>query len=178
MVNLGKRIMVMGSSGSGKSTMARQLGEALGLPVVHGDTLSYQPGWVQTPRDELERTFRAVAAQREWVIDGNYRKRAFEYRFERADTVIFLDFNRFTCLYRVFKRRVMYHNKTRPDMGKGCNERITWWLAKWIWTYPKRTRGSVIAWLGEIKPPKQVYHLKGSRAVREFLREIKKGGCD
>jgi len=176
-MKLGDRIMVMGSSGSGKSTLARQLGEALGLPVTHMDALSWQPGWVETPKDEFAAQVLAAVNEPAWVIDGNYRKWAFDERFERADTVIFLDFNRCTCLLRAFKRRIMYHNKTRPDMGKGCNERITWWLIGWIWGYPKRTRGSVIAWLGEIKPPKQVYHLKGNRAVRKFLGEIEMGGC-
>jgi len=171
-MDLGKRVMVMGSSGSGKSTMARRIGELTGLPVVHSDALSWQPGWVETPKDELEQMIREAAAQPEWVIDGNYRKRAFEDRFERANSVVFLDFNRVVCLWRVTKRRVMYHNKTRPDMGEGCNERLTWWLVKWVWTYPKRTRRSMLAWLAEIPPPKQVYHLKGNRAVKKFLAEL------
>jgi len=171
-MNLGSRIMVMGSSGSGKSTMAQRLGELTGLPVTHLDTLSWRPGWVEAPKDEFERELRAVIAQPEWVIDGNYQKWALNERLERADTVIFLDFNRYTCLYRAFKRRVMFHGKSRPDMTEGCKERITWWLVKWIWGYPRRTRGKTLAWLAGIAPPKQVFHLKGSRAVRRFLEKF------
>jgi len=43
----------------------------------------------------------------------------------------------------------------------------------WIWGYPKRARGKTIAWLAEIQPPKQVFHLKGNRAVKQFLNECK-----
>ena len=169
---IGQRIMVMGSSGSGKSTMAKKLGALTGLPVTHLDTLSWRPGWVEAPKGELEAKLAEVIAQPEWIIDGNYSKHLRAERLARADTVIYLDFSRYTCLYRAFKRLFMYHGKTRPDIGAGCPERITWWLVKWIWTYPKR-KGPVLAWLAEIQPPKRVYHLKGNRAVRRFLEEAR-----
>jgi len=170
-MDLGQRIMVIGSSGSGKSTMAKRLGEITGLPVIHMDTIYWQPGWVATPADEVHERAIAAADRPAWVFDGNHSK-SRDYRMERADTVIYLDFNRFTCLLRAFKRRIMYAGKTRPDMGEGCNERLTWWLITWIWGYPKRARGKTLEWLSTIGPPKQVYHLKGNRAVRDFLRSL------
>jgi len=171
-MDLGSRIMVMGSSGSGKSTIAKRLGELTGLPVVHLDSISWLPGWVEAPKDQFEQRLREIVQSEAWIIDGNYRSWALAERLERADTIIFLDFSRTICLLRAFKRRIMYHGKTRPDMGEGCNERITWWLVKWIWGYPKRARGSTLEWLAEIEPPKQVYCLKGNHAVRDFLRSL------
>ena len=168
----GKRVMILGSSGSGKSTMAQRLGERTGLPVTHLDSISWLPGWVEAPKDEFDKKLREIVRGDAWIIDGNYRKWALDERLERADTVIFLDFNRYVCLLRAFKRRIMFHGKTRPDMGEGCNERITWWLVKWIWGYPKRARGSTLEWLAEIQPPKRVYILKGNRAVTRFLSEV------
>ncbi|MDL2203738.1 hypothetical protein QQF51_13830 [Brucella intermedia] len=50
-----KRIMIIGGAGSGKSSLARALGDITGLPVVHIDTLYWQPGWVMQPRDEIGR---------------------------------------------------------------------------------------------------------------------------
>ena len=47
-----KKILVIGSGGSGKSTFSRRLGEKLGLPVVHLDQLYWRPGWVETPKVE------------------------------------------------------------------------------------------------------------------------------
>jgi len=170
-MNLGQRIMVMGSSGSGKSTMARTLGERLSLPAVHCDTLLFHPGWVARPNDEVDANIRAAADQPKWVIDGNY-SRTQDYRLERADTVILLQMNRWLCLWRAIKRRVKYHGKSRPCMTEGCNERITWWLIKWIvWNYPRKHLRS-LAWLAEIPPTKQVFHLKGRRAVKKFLAKL------
>ena len=49
-MNLGKRIIILGSAGSGKSTLATKLGEITGIPVIHLDRLFWNPGWVETPR--------------------------------------------------------------------------------------------------------------------------------
>ena len=171
-MNLGKRIMVMGSSGSGKSTMAKRLGEATGLPVTHLDSISWLPGWVEAPKEAFAEKLREIVQGEAWIIDGNYRSWALDERLERADTIIFLDFSRYTCLLRAIKRRIMYHGKTRPDMGEGCPEKLDKWLVRWIWGYPKRSRGKTLAWLAEIQPPKQVIHLKGNRAVKKFLHGL------
>jgi adenylate kinase family enzyme len=47
-----KRILVIGSSGSGKSTFARRLGELLSLEVIHLDRLFRSSGWIETPKNE------------------------------------------------------------------------------------------------------------------------------
>jgi len=164
--------MILGSSGSGKSTMAQRLGECTGLPVVHLDSISWQPGWVEAPKDEFAEKLREIVRGEAWIIDGNYRKWALNARLERADTVIFLDFSRYTCLFRAIRRWIKYYGQTRPDMGEGCPEKIDMWLIKWIWGYPKRARGSTLEWLAEIQPPKRVYILKGNRAVKKFLNDM------
>ena len=169
-MHLGSRIMVMGSSGSGKSTMATRLGEITGLPVVHLDRLSWNPGWVATPDDIMKQKVEEAADQPAWIIDGNYSA-SRGYRLERADAVIFLDFSRYTCLFRALKRWLRNIGKTRYDLGEGCPEKIDMWLVKWIWGYPKRSRGRTLTWLATVQQPKRVYHLKGKRAVKRFLLE-------
>ena len=170
-MDLGKRIMVIGSSGSGKSTMAKRLGERTGLPVIHMDAIYWQPGWVATPADEVYERATAAADRPAWVFDGNHSK-SRDYRMERADTVIYLDFSRFTCVWRVLKRWIRNYGKTRPDMGEGCPEKIDLDFLKFVWGHSPRLRKSVPPWLATIQPPKQVYHLKGNRAVRDFLRSL------
>jgi len=164
-MNLGNRILVMGSSGSGKSTMARKLGEQLKLPVVHIDTLYWQPGWVLNSKEARTQAIQAAAEQPAWVFDGNKW-------LTQADTVIFIDINRFVCLWRVLKRWVKYYGKTRPDMTEGCLEKIDLDFLVYIWTWQRRKRRKILTWLSEFAPPKQAIHLKGRRAVQKFLAQL------
>jgi adenylate kinase family enzyme len=66
------------------------------------------------------------------VIDGNYSKLYLERRLEEADRIILILFNRFSFLYRVTKRYLKYRNKTRPDMGQGCNEKLDLEFIMWV----------------------------------------------
>ena len=113
------KIMIIGFSGCGKSTLARRLGAALGIEPLHFDTIHWLPGWTESSDEyKTERVQKELEKDR-WIIEGSYRRILWKERIDAADTIIFLDFNRFLCLYRVIKRRIMYAGKTRPDMGAG-----------------------------------------------------------
>jgi len=126
-----QRIAIIGSAGTGKSTMAQWLGELTGLSVIHLNTLYWRPGWVATPDKEWEALVEEIASQKEWITDGNY-VRTMEPRLERADTVVFLDFSRVVCLWRVFKRWLRYRGRSRPDMAPDCPENLSWEFVRWI----------------------------------------------
>ncbi|MCL2409162.1 MAG: topology modulation protein [Oscillospiraceae bacterium] len=169
---LGKRIMVLGSSGSGKSTLASTLGKITGIEVIHIDRLFWNPGWVETPDDELDQKIKAVASGDSWIIDGNY-SRTLDFRLERADSIIFIDFSRYFCIFRVLKRRIKYHGKTRDDLGEGLPEKVDRAFLAWIWNWPKRSRGKTlekIAASGKI-----VYILKSRKDVRLFVKRARAG---
>ncbi len=102
--------------------MARFIANKIGTTPTHLDSLHWLPGWVEnTPEIESE-TLQNVLNQDKWVIDGNYSKVLYDKRLELADTIIFLDFNRFLCFKRILKRYFNYKGRTREDMGKGCDE--------------------------------------------------------
>ena len=134
-----ERIMIIGCGGAGKSTLARQLGEKLGLPVVHLDQLFWRPGWVNVSREEFDSLHREALAQERWIMDGNF-DRTMDERIKRCDTAIYLDFSRFACLMGVCKRVLTTYGKVRPDMGEGCPERIDWEFLKWVWDFNKNKR--------------------------------------
>lgn len=167
---LGKRIMILGSSGSGKSTLALKLSQITGIPVVHLDRLLWNPGWVQTPQDEYGKKVNEAALEESWIIEGNNSK-TLDFRLQRADCVIFLDFNRFFCIYRIFKRRIKNHGKTRPDMTEGCPEKIDLEYLRFVWNFPKRFRKTALE--KACNSGKAFYHLKSRRQVAKFIEKAR-----
>lgn len=118
-----QRILVIGSPGAGKSTLAHTLARRTGLPLHHLDKLFWLPGWVERDRDEGRAELTGVLAQQRWIIDGNYGS-TLPMRLQRADMVIWLDYPTRLCLGRVLKRWWQYRGRARPDMTEGCPERL------------------------------------------------------
>ena len=164
-----KRVIIIGCGGAGKSTLARQLGEKLDIPVVHLDKLFWRPNWVQVSEEEFDALHRAALAEDQWIMDGNFN-RTMPERLARCDTVIYLDFSRFACLLGVLKRVLTTYGKVRPDMGEGCPERIDWEFLKWVWNFNHNKRERYYRMLREVDHA-QVFILKNRSAVRRFLEE-------
>jgi hypothetical protein len=100
---LGPRIAIVGSTGSGKTTLAQQLAQALHLPHVELDALYWGPGWTETPRDEFRQRVRSALDGSSWVTDGNYGK-ARDIIWERATDLIWLDYSLPLIWSRLFRR--------------------------------------------------------------------------
>lgn len=164
-----KKILVIGSSGAGKSTFARRLGERTGLKVIHLDRLYWKPNWVETTdKDVWKKVVREALAGEAWIIDGNYGG-TMEMRLEKCDTVIFLDLPRALCVYRILKRVALYRPGARPDMADGCDERFDWEFIKWVWNYPSRSKPKVEALLKRCENEKKIIRLKSRREIESFL---------
>ena len=164
-----RRILIVGSGGAGKSTLATQIGERLNLPVIHLDAHYWRCEWAETVQ--------AFVEQDAWVMDGNYGG-TLDQRLETADTVIFLDLPRMLCLFRVVKRRVMYHGRTRPDMTEGCPERLDAEFLKWIWNYPRDNRPRLLSKLEAVGVTARVVVLRSRSEVQQFVNELAPGSPD
>ena len=166
-----ERIIIIGCGGAGKSTLARQLGEKTGLPVVHLDQIFWSPGnWQHLDKETFDALLMAEMEKPQWILDGNYN-RTMERRLEKCDTVIYLDFNRFICLAGWMKRVITNWGKARADMAPGCNEWFDPEFAKWIWNFNNQKRAMYLSLLSHLKD-KKVYVLKNRREVRRFLSQI------
>lgn len=165
-----ERIMIIGCGGSGKSALARQLGEKTGLPVVHLDKLFWNPGWVSVTREEFDRRHEAALEEDRWIIDGNF-DRTMAHRIERCDTVIYLDYSRMACLLGVLKRILTTYGTVRPDMGEGCPERIDWEFLKWVWDFNKNKREKNYRLLSEVEGV-TVHIFRNRRQLRHFLETL------
>lgn len=166
-----RRVLVIGSGGSGKSTFSRSLGERLGLEVIHLDKEYWRPGWVEPTKEEWRLAVERLCARESWVMDGNYSG-TLDLRLEACDTVIFLDLPRAVCVWRVLKRALMYRNSTRPDMAEGCRESFNPKFLHWVWTYSSRRRPKILARLREVAADKCVVRLRSDVEVERFLAGV------
>ena len=166
-----KRIMIIGSGGAGKSTFARQLGEVLHIPVHHLDAFYWKPGWIPTPNEEWDMFQEELVSNEQWIIDGNYG-RTLDIRMKQADVIILLDFSRWVTVYRVIKRRIMYHGKTRPDLNKECPESLDFEFIKWVWNFRKARVPGIIEKLGKYKG-KRIIIVKSPKDLRHLLEQVK-----
>jgi adenylate kinase family enzyme len=167
---LGRRVIVTGPAGSGKSTLSLALAARTGLPVIHLDLHFWKPGWVAPSETEWRAKQRAVLAGRAWIADGNYHE-TLDLRLERADTVVFLDLPWWLCAGRAFRRgfRMPSELPEGCDYTAGLRLRDEWRLAVRICrerrSEPEREH-EIIARHGQHVA---LHVLRSRRAVREFL---------
>ena len=98
-----QKALVIGSPGAGKSTFARKLRDAAGLPLYHLDMLWLKPDRTTVSREEFDQKLAAILAKDRWVIDGNYL-RTMETRLKSCDAVFFLDLPAGVCLAAAERR--------------------------------------------------------------------------
>ncbi|MEA3038439.1 MAG: hypothetical protein QOE79_952 [Sphingomonadales bacterium] len=164
-----ERVLVIGPPGAGKSTLATEIAQRTGLPLIHLDRHHWHAGWVEADRAEWEPKVQALIAGERWVIDGNYGG-SLAARLARADTAIWLDFPVWLCLARIFRRALEYRGRTRPDMAEGCPERIGWeflvYAARFPWVGRKRILAKLPAFSGRL------IHLRRPADASRFLRSL------
>lgn len=164
-----RRILILGSAGAGKSTVATQLSAILGLPLIHLDAFFWKPGWQESPRDEWKQRVAALLSQDAWVMDGNYLGTLPE-RLAAADTVILLDIPRIRCLYRVIRRGLRDRGKQRTDLPDGCLEQFPdWAFIRWIWAFPRDDLQPILKQLKSSANTKHITVLRSQAEIRRFL---------
>jgi adenylate kinase family enzyme len=170
-----ERVVILGSAGAGKTTLAVSIADRTGLPVVHLDPVFWRAGWAPAPQDEARPALAAAVAGPRWVLDGNFLPAGDvmdDPRFARADTVVFLDVPRALCLWRVMSRLVADRARGRPDLPEGCREGFDFPLLRWIWRYPAADRPRVLRLLARLPEGVEARHLRSGAEVRRFLGSL------
>jgi len=136
---LGKRIIVLGCSGSGKSTFSKKLHQITGFPLIHLDNIWWKPDRTHISRTEFDERLQVVLEEEQWILDGDY-SRTYEVRFKACDTVIFLDYSLEECMQGITERI----GKERTDIPWVENQ-LDSELVKLVQNYSKENRPSVYA---------------------------------
>lgn len=132
LIALGPRIIILGPSNSGKSTLAVSIAEKADVPAVHLDQLRHIPNtnWEERSDTEFARLHDAAIAQDSWVMDGNY-SRLLPKRVDRATGLILLSSNVWLRYLRYVKR-TLRNNQNRAGHLEGGEDHLSLKMTRWI----------------------------------------------
>ena len=117
---LGRRIVVIGTTGSGKTTLARRLSQLLDIPHVELDALNWEPDWVQAPTEVFRQRTEEALRGEAWLVDGNYSA-VRDIVWPRAGTLVWLDYG-FLVTLRQLLGRTLRRISTREELWSGNRE--------------------------------------------------------
>jgi len=182
-----RRIVIVGTTSSGKSTLASQLAEKINGDYIELDALHWEPNWVEAP-DEVfrERVETAISSklalsevERAWVVAGNYRT-VRDLIWDNAEAVIWLDYSFHIVFWRLLKRTVR-RAVTQEELWNGNRERFWWHLKLWSdeslfhWlfkTYWRRKREYPILFSLPENAHLKIIHFKHPKEAEEWLNNV------
>jgi adenylate kinase family enzyme len=170
-----RKVLVGGSTGTGKSTLARQLAARLALPFHEMDALFHGPGWQPLPTFEAE--VERITAGDAWVFDSHGYPQVRDLVWSRADTVVWLDYPRRIVMGRVLRRSFARATYNR-ELWNGNRESFRDWAdpehpVRWAWSQYDKRRTDITA---RSRDPAYgqltVIRLRHPREAREWLAAL------
>ena len=153
-----KRVLIVGRGASGKSTLARHLGDLTGLPVTEVDKIFWQPGLIATPRQKWIAMQEQLVVGERWIIEGDLGPHdAVEVRIRAADTIIFLDFSLLRCAWRAIRR---------------SRERADFW--RWLLAYRYLSRPNLRLAIATHAPNVALHVFRSPKALARFVAGIRR----
>ena len=157
------RILLLGCAGSGKTTLARRLGDRAGAPVICLDAI-WRPDWGPGDTPRFRELMTEAHAAEAWISDGNFALVTFDIRLPRADLVAWLDTPRIHCAIRAILRVFRPGEAHRPsDLPK---------VLRFIWNFDRVNRPRIEAARLAYGPQAAVVHLRTGAQVEALLSSI------
>lgn len=169
MQNLGNKIVVVGVSASGKSTFSRRLGEKLRIPVTYMDAIMWKPGWNYIGDGETEKILNEVSEGESWIIEGYISNGSRATIFDKADTIIYLDYSPWVSSWRYIKRYWKHRKQARPEL-EGSPEKFSFKFLKLVWT--KGESISLNKYLDQVINKNKIQRFKTPKESKLFLDSL------
>ena len=167
-----QRVLVMGSSGSGKSTFARRLSAITGIPTISIDALFWRPGCVEPDRTAFRERLAGAARQPRWIMDGNYTSHLVELRRDACDTVIWFDLPRSACMRGILVPTATSFGRVRPEMSEGCPEKIDFKFFHYVWTFREKQRPRLLEYFRGLRPDQSLICFTDRAQADDYLGEL------
>lgn len=161
-----QKAIVIGCPGAGKSTFARKLRDATGLPLYYLDMLWHKAGRTNVTREEFDRALQNILAQDAWILDGNYQ-RTLQMRLEACEAVFLLDFPLGDCLAGASARI----GRKREDLP-WIETEFDPEFRQWILDFPQTKLPQIYALLAQYQGRRTIEIFKSRTEAAQYLETL------
>ncbi len=161
-----RKIIIIGSPGAGKSTLARKLRDYLDIPLYYLDMIWHKADKTNITKDEFLLKINKIVKQDKWIIDGNYLG-TMELRLKECDTIIFLDYSLDVCLSGAYNRI----GKVREDLP-WIEDEFDEEFKKYIIDFPQEQLPRIYELINKYKMNKEVIILKNRQECSKYLESL------
>jgi len=142
------KIAIIGGSGTGKTTLSKNLANKLNLPLYHIDGIHHLKNWEIRDKYERDKIILEIVDKPKWIIDGTYHT-TLKQRMENTDLVIYLDYSSIAQVKGALGRWIKNHGKEKEEIP-GCRERMSFEFLMWVWNWRKNKREDIINNISQI----------------------------
>ena len=158
------RIVILGCAGTGKTTLARQLGGCTSVPVISLDAV-WQPHWTEKNVPAFRRLMQEAHAADNWISDGNFAVATFDIRLPRATQIVWLEASKLTCSWRVIAR--VFKPGEAHRVGRLAE------VLLFVWRFNRINRPRIEALIVAHGRNVPVRRLKSRREIAAFLKSYR-----
>lgn len=171
MINNANKISIIGGAGTGKTTLADNLGKVLNLPVCHIDGIHHLENWKIRDKQQRDKIILEKIEEDKWIIDGTYRS-TLSQRLKKSDLIIYLDYSSIAQIKGVLGRFIKHHGKEKKEIP-GCKEQMTFEFFFWVLKWRKEKRKEILEKIDEIDSNKVLIFKNRKKLNKWYYNEFK-----